>query len=70
MDDESKKQRKKPGPVAGSKSGPERAKTSMEVDVDLIDWGKAQPGGLSELVRRLLREEQTRQSSATVKESD
>jgi len=28
----------------------------MEIDVDLIEWGKNQPGGLSGLVRRLLRE--------------
>ena len=54
------KQRKKPGPVPGSGSGKDRVKTSMEIDADLLEWGKQQPGGLSELVRRLLREEKGR----------
>jgi hypothetical protein len=31
------------------------------LDPDLIEWGKLQPGGLSETVRRLLREAKTRQ---------
>jgi hypothetical protein len=44
--------RKKPGPIPG----PATVRTNVLLEADLIEWGKQQPGGLSELVRRLLRE--------------
>jgi hypothetical protein len=34
------------------------------IEPDLKDWGKRQPGGLSELVRRLLKEAKGRAESA------
>jgi len=49
-------QRKKPGPVAN----PNLVITSVSLDADLLEWGKNQPGGLSALLRRLLREEKER----------
>jgi hypothetical protein len=36
----------------------------MEIDIDLLEWGKRQPGGLSETVRRLLREAKEREVAA------
>lgn len=45
--------RKKRGPVAN----PNLVITSVSLDADLLEWGKNQPGGLSALMRRLLREE-------------
>lgn len=44
--------RKRPGPVAN----PNLKVTSVSLDADLIEWGKSQPGGLSDLLRRLLAE--------------
>ena len=35
----------------------ERVKTTLLLDLDTVEWGKHQPGGLSELIRRLLRQE-------------
>lgn len=46
------RERKKPGPAPR----PNTDRTSLIIDTDLIEWGKTQPGGLSETVRRLLRE--------------
>lgn len=51
-----KKTRKKPGPVAN----PDLVATSIKIELDLLEWGKNLPGGLSALVRRLLREEKER----------
>ena len=47
---------KKPGPMPGS---PTR-KYNVLLDEELAEWGKAQPGGLSELLRRILKEERSR----------
>jgi hypothetical protein len=44
--------RKRPGPVPG----PPTAKYTVLLEPELAEWAKTQPGGLSELVRRLLRE--------------
>lgn len=33
-----------------------RDRTTVVIDRDLIEWGKRQSGGLSETIRRLLRE--------------
>jgi hypothetical protein len=46
------KTRKKPGPVANL----DLVTTSIKIESDLLEWGKNQSGGLSALVRRLLRE--------------
>ncbi len=43
--------RKKPGPMAN----PDLVTTSIKLESDLLEWGKNQPGGLSALVRGLLR---------------
>ncbi len=34
----------------------ERIKTTLLLDLDTVEWGKRQPEGLSEIIRRLLRE--------------
>ena len=34
----------------------ERVKTTLLLDLDTVEWGKRQPGGLSEIIRQLLRE--------------
>ena len=34
----------------------ERIKTTLLLDLDTVEWGKRQPGGLSETIRQLLRE--------------
>lgn len=44
-------ERRKPGPVAR----PNTRVATVILDEDLLDWGKSQPGGLSETMRRLLR---------------
>lgn len=46
------KTRRKPGPVPNMNT----VRTTVVLDRDLADWGKNQPGGLSDLLRRLLRE--------------
>ncbi len=38
-------------------SGAERVKTTLLLDLDTVEWGKREPGGLSEIIRRLLRQE-------------
>ena len=50
--EETERRRKKPGPVAG----PPRVRYMVLLDEEPAEWGKHQAGGLSELVRRLLRE--------------
>jgi hypothetical protein len=55
--------RKKPGPVPG----PPTRKYNILVEEELGEWAKLQPGGLSELVRRLLREEKRRLESEAPK---
>jgi hypothetical protein len=50
--------RRKPGPVPG----PPTRKYNLLLDEELGEWGKQQPGGLSELVRQLLTEEKNRRS--------
>lgn len=55
MEKEETEDRKKPGP----RPNPALAamdKYTMKLDPEDAEWGKAQPGGLSDLVRRLLRE--------------
>ena len=34
----------------------ERIKTTLLLDLDTVEWGKRQPGGLSAIIRQLLRE--------------
>jgi hypothetical protein len=51
MSTEEKTERKKPGRVAG----PETKKYNVLIEEELAEWGKREPGGLSELVRRLLK---------------
>ena len=50
--------RRKPGPAPG----PPTRKYNLLLGEELGEWGKQQPGGLSELVRRLLKEEKMRLS--------
>jgi hypothetical protein len=49
---------KKPGPM---KRG--YAQTHILLPPDLLDWAKAQDGGLSDLVRTLLKKERARQQA-------
>ena len=44
------------GRVPGTAAGTERVKTTLLLDLDTVEWGKHQPGGLSELLRALLRQ--------------
>ena len=44
---------KKPGRVAG----PTTQKFNVLIEPELAEWAKHQPGGLSEMVRRLLKQE-------------
>lgn len=53
------KERRKPGPVPGT----EKRQYTILIEPELGDWGKAKAGGLSELVRRLLREEKEREET-------
>jgi hypothetical protein len=46
-------ERRRPGPVPG----PPTRKYNILLDEELAEWGKQQPGGLSELLRRLLKAE-------------
>lgn len=50
--------RKKPGPKR--RLAPV-VRTTLMLEEELVEWGKGQPGGLSDLVRRLLREEKERE---------
>jgi len=52
MDTEQKPPRRKPGPIPGTPT----KKYNIMIEEELAEWGKHQAGGLSELVRRLLRE--------------
>lgn len=45
-------EKKKPGPVPGIPT----QKVTVLLDPDLLEWGKHQPGGLSNTLRSLLRE--------------
>lgn len=49
---ETKEAKKKTGPVPG----PATVRTNILIEPDLLEWGKHQPGGFSELVRRLVAE--------------
>ena len=49
----------KKGPVPG----PETRQFTVLLPPDLGDWGKRQPGGLSELMRRLLQQERDRKGA-------
>lgn len=51
--------RKRPGPVAG----PETVRKNVLIEPDLLEWAKRQPGGFSELVRRLVRESKEKQEA-------
>jgi hypothetical protein len=53
MNEQPPRPRRKPGPVPG----PERRQFTILIDPELGEWGKQQPGGLSEMVRRLLHQE-------------
>jgi hypothetical protein len=58
------KTRKKPGPVAN----PNLVSATVKLEDDLVEWGKNQPGGLSALLRRLLREEKEKLEQAAGKD--
>lgn len=49
----------KPGPVPG----PIKVQATILIEPDLIQWGKHKPGGLSQLVRRLLREAKEKENT-------
>jgi hypothetical protein len=51
--DKPKREGKKPGPASRL---PAMVKTTILIEPEQLEWGKNQPGGLSALVRRLLRE--------------
>ena len=53
--------KRRPGPVPG----PATKKYNVLVEEDIGEWAKQQPGGLSELVRRLLKEERKRHDKRT-----
>jgi len=53
---------RKRGPVPG----PERIRTTVYLDPELVDWGKVQPGGLSELMRRLLQDAKQKSEAGQV----
>jgi hypothetical protein len=57
MEASEKKDNRKPGPVPG----PPTRKCNVLIEEELADWGKQQPGGLSELIRRLLKAERHKQ---------
>jgi hypothetical protein len=54
--------RRRPGRVKGTPT----QKYTLLLEEDIAEWGKQQPGGLSELLRRLLRKarEESEQGSA------
>lgn len=52
---------KRPGPVPG----PPTRKYNILLDEALAEWAKRQSGGLSELLRRLLKEEQKRREETS-----
>jgi hypothetical protein len=51
--------KRRPGRVAG----PVTEKYTILLPPELGDWGKRQPGGLSDLVRRLIQEAKDKQES-------
>ncbi len=51
METKERPERRKPGPVPG----PSTKKYNVLIEEALAEWGKRQPGGLSELLRRLLK---------------
>ncbi len=48
--------RKRPGPLPG----PITRKYNVLIEEELAEWGKQQPGGLSELIRELLKAERVK----------
>ena len=44
------------GRIPGTAAGADRVKTTLLLDLDTVEWGKWEPGGLSELIRQLLRQ--------------
>lgn len=53
----------KPKRRSGPVPGPPTVKCTVLLPPDLADWGKHQPGGLSDLMRRLLSAERVREES-------
>lgn len=53
---------KKRGPVGGAGQAVATVRTTVMLEPALVEWGKAQPGGLSLLLRRLLTQEQKRKA--------
>jgi hypothetical protein len=53
MENETEPEGRKRGRVAADAA---RVKTTLLLDLDTVEWGKHQPGGLSELIRQLLRQ--------------
>lgn len=56
-DMEEEKTVKKRGPLPG----PERSRTTVYLEPELVEWAKRHPLGLSELVRRLVAEEKRKE---------
>ena len=63
METRKERTRRKPGPVPG----PPTKKYNLLLEETLAEWGKRQPGGLSQLLRRLLKEERDRQKTLTAR---
>ena len=53
----------KPGPKTGIKT----VKATVLIEPDMRDWGTSQPGGLSVLMRRLLKQEKEKADKDTAK---
>lgn len=52
----------KPGRKRGPQPGPTTQQYSLMLEPDPAEWGKGKPGGLSDFVRRLLREAYERET--------
>ena len=59
--DKTEKQEKKRGRVPGTPT----IRTTLLIEEDLVEWGKQKPGGLSELVRKLLRDAKEKDLTST-----
>ena len=58
---ETKPVRRKPGPIPG----PPTRKYNIMIEEEIAEWGKRQAGGLSNLIRSLLREAMRQEADKT-----
>ncbi|RYZ83032.1 MAG: hypothetical protein EOP06_20670 [Proteobacteria bacterium] len=58
--------KRKPGPVPG----PERRQYTILIEEELGDWGKKQDGGLSDMIRRLLKEAKEKSDASTDQDAE